>query len=96
MAGADNGGMLIIRHYTVTTAGGQYVLPNPVKRIIVNNDTAFALRMYATAADLTADTNFIPIDATTGYVDLPWSATTLWLRAIGGTATPVIVAGIRA
>jgi hypothetical protein len=96
MAGSDNGGMAIIRHYSVTTAGGQYILPNPVKRIVINNDTAFALRVYATAADFAADINFIPIDATTGFIDVPWAATTLWLRAIGGTANPVIVLGIRA
>lgn len=94
MVAEFRGGTPHVRRLSVATTGlGDlgFTLPGVTKGLVVSNEGAFALRMYFTLADYTADANYIELAATTGYYDQPDEVHTLWFRAVGGTTTPVVI-----
>lgn len=97
MSFENRGGVPIVRRLSVTTTFGVYPLPVTTKYLQIFNQGANAVRVYFTAADYTADDNYLTLVATNGVfegpVELRANASELYFRAQGGTTTPVVVIG---
>ncbi len=97
MSFENRGGVPIVRRLSVTTTFGAYPLPVTTKYLQIFNQGANIVRVYFTAADYTADANYLELAATTGVfegpVELRATGSELHFRAQTGTTNPVVVIG---
>ena len=95
MSFENRGGFPIVRRLSVTTTFGLYRLPVATKFLQITNNGANAVRVYFSAEDFTANTNYIELVASTGFfegpVELRATAAELYFAAQTGTSNPVVV-----
>lgn len=91
-------GIPFVRNLTATTAGVGvlgYRFPAVSSRILLQNEGLNVIRVYFTAADYTADANYVAV-AAGGGMDLPVQTEALWFRSLVGDSAFTVVCILRA
>jgi len=90
------GGFPHVFRETITTTGRAHQFPF-VSKFLKIRATAYACKMYFTAADFAADTNYILVpvaaaDTPHGEWDGPVEASQVWLKGVTGSSVVELVA----
>jgi hypothetical protein len=92
-------GTPIVSRISVSVSFGEFQFSGPTQFLQVSNEGANAIRIYFTAQDFTLDQNYITLAPTVGYFEGPVAlgenASSLFLRAVGGTSASVVVVGYK-